>query len=228
MNEKASSLSVTDIKSLINIVGKTLDLNNDHQSFNNKSLEKFIYELKDLLDVEGGALGTCAKNRLNSSPKNPLCSWNTIATLTKSKEIFTDRVICENTYENKGEVSALTVKPNSFVSCKSQGSDFKSCLYLEYNQHALNKKEEDILDIILPFIHNTISKYHLVQNKFNIPDFTKRESEVMKWIYAGKDNWSISRILNITERTVKFHNNNIYKKLNVASRLEAVSKFRNI
>lgn len=55
MNEKASSLSVTDIKSLINIVGKTLDLNNDHQSFNNKSLEKFIYELKDLLDVEGGA-----------------------------------------------------------------------------------------------------------------------------------------------------------------------------
>ena len=57
-----------------------------------------------------------------------------------------------------------------------------------------------------------------------IPKFTVREKETLKWAYEGKTAWEIGIILSISERTVKFHLNNIYQKLNVTNRSQAVAK----
>lgn len=51
-----------------------------------------------------------------------------------------------------------------------------------------------------------------------------RESEVLKWAMLGKSTEEIALILSLSESTVKFHFNNIYKKLNVTSRTQAVAK----
>jgi DNA-binding CsgD family transcriptional regulator len=51
-----------------------------------------------------------------------------------------------------------------------------------------------------------------------------RELEVLKWLKLGKTSWDISVILKISERTVNYHVNNIMKKLDVTSRLQAVSE----
>jgi DNA-binding CsgD family transcriptional regulator len=40
---------------------------------------------------------------------------------------------------------------------------------------------------------------------------------------AGKTNWEISLILNISERTVKFHIQNTMEKLQASSRAHAVA-----
>ena len=40
---------------------------------------------------------------------------------------------------------------------------------------------------------------------------------------AGKTNWEISVILNISERTVKFHVQNIERKLNAVNKTHAVA-----
>ncbi len=51
-----------------------------------------------------------------------------------------------------------------------------------------------------------------------------RELEVLKWLKLGKTSWDISVILKISERTVNYHVNNIMRKLDVTSRLQAVSE----
>jgi LuxR family transcriptional regulator, quorum-sensing system regulator SolR len=52
---------------------------------------------------------------------------------------------------------------------------------------------------------------------------TTRERAVMRWIAEGKTAWEVGKILSMTERTVKFHLRNIYSKLKVNNRAQAVT-----
>jgi DNA-binding NarL/FixJ family response regulator len=56
----------------------------------------------------------------------------------------------------------------------------------------------------------------------SLQTFTSREREVFEYLRAGKANKEIASATNISERTVKFHLSNVYRKLRVHSRLEAV------
>lgn len=51
---------------------------------------------------------------------------------------------------------------------------------------------------------------------------SKREKEVVELLLQGKSNKQIALILGIAERTVEFHLSNVYTKLNVSSRTEAI------
>lgn len=53
---------------------------------------------------------------------------------------------------------------------------------------------------------------------------TERERECLLWAADGKTTWETSRILNISERTVIFHLQNVSEKLNVANRQQAVAR----
>lgn len=52
---------------------------------------------------------------------------------------------------------------------------------------------------------------------------TAREKEILSLIAVGKGNREIARSLSIEEKTVKNHINNIYSKLQIKSRYEAIS-----
>lgn len=52
---------------------------------------------------------------------------------------------------------------------------------------------------------------------------TEREKEVLRWLAHGKSNWEVSVILKISERTVRFHINNIMKKLDAVNRTHAMA-----
>ncbi|MFQ5330419.1 MAG: helix-turn-helix transcriptional regulator [Thermodesulfobacteriota bacterium] len=45
----------------------------------------------------------------------------------------------------------------------------------------------------------------------------------MQWLKEGKSNWELAMILDISERTVKFHVQNVEKKLNAVNRAHAVA-----
>jgi DNA-binding CsgD family transcriptional regulator len=51
-----------------------------------------------------------------------------------------------------------------------------------------------------------------------------RELTVLLWMKEGKTNWEIARILNLSERTVRFHVGSIFEKLDVTSRTQAVAR----
>lgn len=52
--------------------------------------------------------------------------------------------------------------------------------------------------------------------------FTEREKEILFQLSLGKSNRSIGLELKITESTVEFHLRNIFTKLQVSNRAEAI------
>ena len=52
--------------------------------------------------------------------------------------------------------------------------------------------------------------------------FTARETEILKWIADGKSDWQIGQILNISDKTVNFHVENMKRKCGVATRIQVV------
>lgn len=53
------------------------------------------------------------------------------------------------------------------------------------------------------------------------PVCTKRENEILQLLVNGNDNSGIAKALNISEKTVKNHLTNIFRKLNVKDRTQA-------
>ena len=52
----------------------------------------------------------------------------------------------------------------------------------------------------------------------SVPVLTSREQEVLRWTMAGKSNWSISQLMNVSEHTVSFHIRNAMSKLQCSSK----------
>jgi LuxR family maltose regulon positive regulatory protein len=61
-----------------------------------------------------------------------------------------------------------------------------------------------------------------------VEPLSEREIEVLKLVAAGLSNQEIAVRLYLSLRTIKFHTGNIYGKLGVKSRIEAVSKARSL
>jgi len=56
---------------------------------------------------------------------------------------------------------------------------------------------------------------------FNV--LSDKEKETAEWLAQGKTNWEIGRIMDISENTVKYHLKNIFSKLHVSKRQQAVN-----
>ena len=67
--------------------------------------------------------------------------------------------------------------------------------------------------------HQVVSR---LAERISNTELTKREIDVLKLLTKGNSNQEIAAILKITEGTVKFHVNNIFGKLGVSDRTQAV------
>ncbi len=72
---------------------------------------------------------------------------------------------------------------------------------------------------LVPFLNNKLVARDIDKDK--IDSLTKREMEVLIEIANGMANKEIATTLNISERTVKNHIFNIFKKINVSDRTQA-------
>ncbi|WP_229381184.1 LuxR C-terminal-related transcriptional regulator [Shewanella psychropiezotolerans] len=82
---------------------------------------------------------------------------------------------------------------------------------------SLNSEQLAALKLI-----NTVSAQAMTRLISPVGSLTKREREILGWTCEGKTSWEIAMICLITERTVKYHLKNIYKKLNVENKVQAV------
>ena len=57
---------------------------------------------------------------------------------------------------------------------------------------------------------------------------SERQREILHWLHEGKTNWEIAKILNLSELNVKYHIDQIFQKLEVRSRAQAVAKGRDL
>jgi len=83
-----------------------------------------------------------------------------------------------------------------------------------------------LMDLITPHLHKAISYVcHLDGAEVNtVAELSSREVEVLRLIGGGLTNIDIGKKLYISENTVKNHVQSIFKKLNVANRVQAVSR----
>ncbi|WP_018982189.1 helix-turn-helix transcriptional regulator [Salinimonas chungwhensis] len=77
----------------------------------------------------------------------------------------------------------------------------------------------ELLSSYQPYAKNTHKKTNVLHN------LTKREQQIIERVVQGKSNLEIAEELFVAESTVKTHIYRLYKKLNVSSRKEAISKF---
>lgn len=83
----------------------------------------------------------------------------------------------------------------------------------------------DALAYLAPHVHEIFNRRGVLnRSSLMAPDISAREQEVLHWAKEGKSTWDISNILSISERTVKFHFGNIFRKLDVLNRSQAIAK----
>jgi DNA-binding NarL/FixJ family response regulator len=76
---------------------------------------------------------------------------------------------------------------------------------------------------LLDNIQSHIKESHGVAEMEIMEPLTEREKEILNLIALGRGNREIADTLDIEEKTVKNHINNIYSKLQIKSRYEAIS-----
>ena len=88
----------------------------------------------------------------------------------------------------------------------------------------------EILELVTPNLAMALGR--AMQNEVCDDNFagavhaliSTRQREILQWIYQGKTNWEISKILAINEETVKYHVDQAMTKLNVKTRAQAVGR----
>ncbi len=80
-----------------------------------------------------------------------------------------------------------------------------------------------IIAYVTPLLHQAMVSHVQVPDHDYALNLTPRELTVLTWMKSGKTNWEISRILGVSERTVRFHVESIFMKLDVSSRTQAVA-----
>ncbi|MDQ7730605.1 LuxR family transcriptional regulator [Halomonas sp. SpR8] len=80
--------------------------------------------------------------------------------------------------------------------------------------------------LVMPAINKVMTDTCAVkiERKSKIDKVTEREREVIAWAADGKTNWEISKIMVISESTVRFHIKNVSYKMGASNKVSAVSK----
>lgn len=207
-----SGLSINDIEYLIEIVSKIHNIN----SASDRLILTLLVQLEDLLDIKGSALGVYY----------PASQENHFMAITLDME----RIPSFGSYPCalNGNFSSHSDKGACTFFFNSDCGEFYTYLCVGAGVSQLNERQKQIINFALPYLYASMKKLHLISRRLMELGLTAREQEVMQWIIEGKDNWSISKILNVSERTIKFHNCNIYKKLGVSAKAEMICMYHKL
>lgn len=114
------------------------------------------------------------------------------------------------------------------------GGVFSSFFILSRLPGELGAHHAFLMKLMTPHLHfalarvlATVSEYQgaLSRSKRAL---SERQREILHWLHEGKTNWEIAMILNLSELNVKYHIDQIFQKLGVRSRAQAVAKGRDL
>lgn len=237
-------LKKSDLKKLMQIMHECLSANS------HDDILKIIDLLNEVIPFNAAII--CRNNTQNddavlSEMVNHSYPVDWMKSYSRNKLFLLDPVAIESTqmtkpftwqeaYNNAEDTSALRQFINeaeafglkeglTYSYNTSQTETAATLISLETSKHQVGAEYFAIVEYILPHLHEAVTRLYGTNRELEVlPEFTIREKETLKWAYEGKTAWEIGVILSISERTVKFHLNNIYQKLNVANRSQAVAK----
>lgn len=110
-------------------------------------------------------------------------------------------------------IKAVDIGVDGYILKDSESAELKKAIF------AITKGENYIQPDLIPALNSKMIEKN--SDKDKIDSLTKREFEVLKLLAVGMYNKEIAEKLNISERTVKNHVSNIFKKLEVTDRTQA-------
>ena len=110
-------------------------------------------------------------------------------------------------------MKAIDIGANGYIMKDSESSELKRAI------SEILSGEKYIQPSMIPMLNNKLAKRDIDKDKLN--SLTSREMEVLIQVANGMFNKEIATNLNISERTVKNHISNIFKKIDVSDRTQA-------
>lgn len=110
-------------------------------------------------------------------------------------------------------IQALDMGCQGYILKDSDSTTLKNAIVEVYNG------ETYIEPSLTPLLNSSLAERDVMNDKLN--DLTKRETEVLKLVVSGLFNKEIASKLSISERTVKNHISNIFRKIEVSDRSQA-------
>lgn len=112
-------------------------------------------------------------------------------------------------------LKAVDIGVDGYILKDSESSELKKAII------AIMNGEEYIQPSLIPLLNSRLVNRDINKEKLN--SLTKRELEVLIEVASGMFNKEIAINLNISERTVKNHLSNIFKKIEVSDRTQSCS-----
>lgn len=109
------------------------------------------------------------------------------------------------------------------TSMLEPGSDFASFFSYAGGDTKNTIWCKGLLEYLLPILHRLVIANINMASPNHVSALSPRETMVLNWMKLGKTNWEISKIIGVSERTVRFHVESIFMKLDVGSRTQAVA-----
>jgi transcriptional regulator EpsA len=111
------------------------------------------------------------------------------------------------------------------------------CLYVVFSsKDELDDSTLIAMEILLPYLDTALRRVTPLPQRscrpslladvpeYDVHGLSEREAEIMTWVRKGKTNAEIGSILCISSYTVKNHLHQIFRKLDVYNRVQAISK----
>ena len=110
-------------------------------------------------------------------------------------------------------LKAIDIGVDGYILKDSESSELKKAIDI------ICKGENYIQPSLIPALNNQLANRDIDRDKIDL--LTSREYEVLIQVANGMSNKEIATNLNISERTVKNHISNIFKKIDVSDRTQA-------
>ena len=110
-------------------------------------------------------------------------------------------------------MKAVDIGVDGYILKDSESAELKKAIF------SIVEGENYIQPSLIPALNSKMIEKNRDEGK--IESLTKRELEVLKLLAVGMYNKEVAEKLNISERTVKNHVSNIFKKIEVTDRTQA-------
>ena len=184
--------------------------------------------LKQLLELDGDMrvveeasdgveclekIGTAKPDVLLLDINMPRMNGLEVLAKLKEKKIKTKVLVLTVHNEIDYLLKAVEIGINGYLLKDSESSELKKAIV------SVVDGENYIQPSLIPSLNAKMIQRD--NDKDNIEDLTRRELEVLKLLATGNYNKEIAEELGISERTVKNHVSNIFKKIEVTDRTQA-------
>lgn len=155
--------------------------------------------------------------------------FDNIAPISWSQLLTMDQYITPEAEKIFEKASEIGLKHGLSIPVRSHTGDVAIFSLATKADANVNERFEKITAITQMFateLFNTISRININQKveETQKENLTPREVECLFWACEGKTTWEISKIIEVSERTVIFHLTSATKKLGAVNRQHAVAK----